>query len=205
MSKNLKMVKQENIKRTILDTACQIILKDGFKGLSVRKITKNIGYSPSIIYHYFKNKEDIINQLNEEGFQKIIDCIKSTERNEEYPQKELEEALRKYIKTALENPKFYLAVMLSDNKEILKSTSVLYEGVSKNNIAFKMLCGNLRRGIEKKIYRDTHVEQTAQVLWTSLFGFIVRLITEGVEEKRADLLTEEYLKFVIGGITNKRD
>jgi len=57
MSKERQIVKQEEIRNLILTTAQQIVGEDGISGLSIRKITNRIDYSPAIIYYYFKDRQ----------------------------------------------------------------------------------------------------------------------------------------------------
>ena len=47
----------------ILDAAMDIINAEGIKELSVRRIAREIDYSPAALYEYFKSKEDIIDAL----------------------------------------------------------------------------------------------------------------------------------------------
>ena len=55
------MVEDEilEVKEKILDTAALIILKDGFYGLSMRKIGKKIGMTGANLYNYYSNKDEI--------------------------------------------------------------------------------------------------------------------------------------------------
>jgi AcrR family transcriptional regulator len=58
----------------ILNAANEIIKEEGIDHLSVRKIANKIEYSPSIIYHYFKDKDDIISHLMKKSYKKITDA-----------------------------------------------------------------------------------------------------------------------------------
>ena len=40
-----------------------MIVKEGFDGLSMQKLAKAANVSPATIYLYFKNREDLLNQL----------------------------------------------------------------------------------------------------------------------------------------------
>jgi len=58
----------ENFKRTVLDTAVQLMREKKEWGLvSVNKIANIIRYTPPNIYHYFKNKDDILFHLCQRG------------------------------------------------------------------------------------------------------------------------------------------
>jgi len=61
--KNTQEKRSEKLKQQILDTALEIGLQEGFEALSIRKITKKMQYSTGIIYHHFKNKQEIIDAI----------------------------------------------------------------------------------------------------------------------------------------------
>ncbi|MDF2922197.1 MAG: transcriptional regulator, TetR family [Paenibacillaceae bacterium] len=84
MSKQRQQRKQEEIRKTILDTARTIIARDGVDGLSIRKLTHAMDYSPAIVYHYFKDKNEIILSLVNEGYGKILAAIAAESRAGEH-------------------------------------------------------------------------------------------------------------------------
>lgn len=58
----------ENFKRKVLDTAVQLMSEKKEWGLvSVNKIANIMRYTPPNIYHYFKNKDDILFHLCQRG------------------------------------------------------------------------------------------------------------------------------------------
>ncbi len=58
----------ENFKKTVLDTAILLMRETKEWGsVSVNKIAKIMRYTPPNIYHYFKNKDDILFQLCQRG------------------------------------------------------------------------------------------------------------------------------------------
>ncbi|SFD48929.1 transcriptional regulator, TetR family [Chitinophaga sp. CF118] len=56
-------VLNEAKKETVRDTALQMIVEEGFKGLSMQKLAKAADISPATIYIYYKDREDLLNQL----------------------------------------------------------------------------------------------------------------------------------------------
>lgn len=58
----------ENFKRRVLDTAAQLMReKKEWGQVSVNKIANIMRYTPPNIYHYFKNKDDILFHLCQKG------------------------------------------------------------------------------------------------------------------------------------------
>jgi len=56
-------IKDENKLVSIREKAIEMIVKEGFDGLSMQKLAKEANISPATIYLYFKNREDLLNQL----------------------------------------------------------------------------------------------------------------------------------------------
>lgn len=46
-----------------MDAALNIAVSDGWNAVSIRKIADAIDYAPPIVYEYFKNKDDLLNEL----------------------------------------------------------------------------------------------------------------------------------------------
>ena len=44
----------------------------GLEKVSIRGITNRMGYLPGIIYHYFNNKDEIIEAILFESYEKIL-------------------------------------------------------------------------------------------------------------------------------------
>ncbi|NML38207.1 TetR/AcrR family transcriptional regulator [Chitinophaga sp. G-6-1-13] len=56
-------VKDEQKAALIQEKAIEMIVHEGFDGLSMHKLAKAVDISVSTIYIYFKNREDLLNQL----------------------------------------------------------------------------------------------------------------------------------------------
>ncbi len=75
MGRERQIKKNEETRKAILDTAVSIGLEEGFNELSIRKITDRLGYSPSIVYHYFKDKQEILNTIHSQTSTELIDAV----------------------------------------------------------------------------------------------------------------------------------
>ena len=56
--------RDENKIEAIYREALQMIVREGFDGLSMQKLARAAGVSPATIYIYFKDKEDLLLQLH---------------------------------------------------------------------------------------------------------------------------------------------
>jgi len=204
LRKKRQMIRQEEIRNKILDAAREIIATEGFAGLSIRKITGKIEYSPAIIYHYFKDKNEIVESLVGEGYGRILAAISSVKPNEAEPEKEMREVFMKYIEAALASPEVYKEFMLNDDPAVLKRTGLLKAGISQTSPSLKILCGNIQRGISLGRLAPCDPELTAQIIWTSTFGLIIKLIMEkDIPKEQVNRLIDQHFAIIFNGILAK--
>src|SRR5260370_7898358 len=59
---------KQALRQTILTTAGELFLEQGYDHFSLRKVAERIGYSPTTIYLYFRDKDDLLFTVVDEGF-----------------------------------------------------------------------------------------------------------------------------------------
>lgn len=178
----------EAMKELIILTAKEIIAREGFDNLSIRKIANKIEYSPSIIYHYFEDKEEIVNAVMRRGYMKIVSAVSISDAENLTPTEKLRKMTRNYIEEALKMPDEFLAAQLNQSPQALKHTSYLYTGASKEKPALMALYKCL-----KDIYKgadEEQIELKSQIIAASTMGVIIKLIIEKDigEEQRQKLI-----------------
>ncbi|AJA46463.1 transcriptional regulator, TetR family [Clostridium pasteurianum DSM 525 = ATCC 6013] len=185
----------------ILISADKIIKGEGLDKLSIRKIASDIEYSPAIIYHYFHDKEEIINTIIKRNYEKIIRTLSSLQVSEYKPEDKIKYSLEKYIQLALEMPEEYKTILLNNSTEVLKHTSLLFEGASVKRKALNILYESLKEIYMDKSLGDNFIELTAQIIWTSTFGLILKLIIEkDIPSEQRKLLIHHHISLMVEGI-----
>jgi AcrR family transcriptional regulator len=191
---------REEKKELILTAAKVIIEEEGMDNLSIRKIANKIEYSPAIIYHYFQDKNEILDYFLREGYKQIVSALGGLQQQEGEPEERLKASLLSFIETALKMSEEYKSVMLNDTEEVLKHTSVFFKGASSERPAIKLLCKFLKENYYKDS-DDDFVELRAQVLWSSIFGLVTRLIIEkNIDDAQRNRLIKHNIEFIINGL-----
>ena len=62
------------IRKMILEASMKLFVDQGFDNVSIRKIADLIEYSPTTVYLYFKDKDEIFYDLHNIGFQKLLEA-----------------------------------------------------------------------------------------------------------------------------------
>ena len=63
-----KIKHREEVRASILEAAREVVLKEGWQALSIRKIAEAIDYSVPVIYDHFINKEALLLEFVTQGF-----------------------------------------------------------------------------------------------------------------------------------------
>lgn len=202
MNKNLKDAKTRLIKDSITKAAKEIIEQDGLDALSIRKLAKNIGYSPAAIYQYYDSKSQIVSAVIKEGYKNIIKSLAGGHSNFNSAEEEIRYKLKNYIKSALENKYYYQAVMLSEEKNILQFTAVLNTDLRKNQSALQILTDLIEKGQKQGEFSNGRAKNIAKTIWTASFGLIIRMIIEGIDEEQ-DKFIENHFQLIFSGIRKR--
>lgn len=76
LSKKVKDILTENMRREISGACERILLRDGLESLTVEKIAKEASVAAGSIYNYFKNKDEIIKAVMENCFLELLEKIR---------------------------------------------------------------------------------------------------------------------------------
>lgn len=73
-SSQFEAIRQEK-RQVILDTALELFAENGFYATSMSMIAKKAGISKGLAYNYFESKNDILEEIVEQGFQEVKDLM----------------------------------------------------------------------------------------------------------------------------------
>lgn len=62
-------------KQLIMDTALELFAENGYHSTSISKIATKASISKGLTYNYFKSKNDILNEIIDQGFNEIYDNL----------------------------------------------------------------------------------------------------------------------------------
>ncbi|HEX2924955.1 MAG TPA: TetR/AcrR family transcriptional regulator [Ruminiclostridium sp.] len=175
---------KEEMQDKILQAARKLMSIEGEQGVSIRKIAGMIEYSPANIYHYFKNKDEIIERIMSDDYRMIMHALSSLQTKEKTPEEKLRESAASYISLAVEMGDSYKNMMKNSSPSVLAHTSVLYKGAAAERPSIAMLCAVLREFPALSGSSEAELEAAAQVIWSVAFGLSMRFIVEKVEEQQ---------------------
>lgn len=158
---------RERTRKRIIDTAMNIVKRDGWESLTMRKIAENIDYTAPMIYEYFKNKEGILLEIGNLGFLRLkIEMLKA-DQLEDSPQTTLKKMWKAYWEFAFADSGLYQLMFAirfrNEEKEIRPKGVEIIGDVVKPVI---------RRLIVQERLFEADVEQKFYACWASIHGLI---------------------------------
>jgi len=100
-------------RRAILEAARQLLVANGYEQFSMRRLACRIGCSPTAIYHYFKDKGDIVRCLCEEVFERYLTGLENLIRPQDDPVACLRRVFLYWVCFGVENPDHYRLVFFT--------------------------------------------------------------------------------------------
>jgi TetR/AcrR family transcriptional regulator, fatty acid metabolism regulator protein len=77
-------------RRQILDAAVRVFARQGFHSTRVSDIADEAGVAYGLVYHYFKSKDEVLNELFSERWSLLLAAIEEADREAASPRSKLE-------------------------------------------------------------------------------------------------------------------
>ena len=190
---------RSELRAETLSAARELIQKEGYAGLTIRKLAQRMECSPMALYSYFSDKQALLIALAQEGFEKVAKRFDSTVHRD--PLIALRKILLDYIAYAEENPFEYRILFLS--VETLGELELTREDLQERNPAFGPLFKCVQTCIKAGVLQgDAFAVST--VLWTGAHGAASLLITaQKFPFGSRRLYAEEVVATILSGVQNR--
>jgi AcrR family transcriptional regulator len=160
---------KQELRQAILAAAGELFLEQGYERFSLRKVAERVGYSPTTIYLYFRDKDDLLFTVVEEGFERFGQQLAAAAESQEDPWERLIALGRAYVAFGLQNPVYY-QLMFMQRADFLMHTPV---GESQPRImSFWVLRQTVQQAIDAGVLRPGDAESYSDVLWALVHGMV---------------------------------
>ena len=177
--KDRRTREREQTKSRILDAAREMFVQDGVEAVTMREIAKRIEYTPTAIYHHFRDKQALIEELCLIDFGALAQVFQKIGRIED-PVDRLRRIGSAYMDYALEHPSHYRFMFMTP-KPLLPTSSLGISDGDPESHAYGVLLETVAEGIKQGRFRPefTDADELAQVLWSGVHGIVSLQIVKG--------------------------
>ena len=173
-SRERREQEKQDLRAAILRAASQLFAEHGYERFSLRQVAETIGYSPTTIYLYFKDKDDLLFAVVDEGFERFGAQLAAAAAGVTDPIARLGALGRAYISFGLQHPIHY-QLMFMQRADFLAGCR---PGEEKPRIdAFRVLQDSIQYGIDAGALRPGDVEAYSDALWALVHGVVALAIS----------------------------
>jgi AcrR family transcriptional regulator len=193
-----KTLGNRNTREILLQTSINLFYQKGCLDTSIREIGDKAGISTSIIYHYFKNKEELLFEIIHNSAEELLQALREIEKKISDPLECLREMVTEHA----------VLFCLKRKKEtkIVDSDRYLLHGKRHEMIVGQQreIYNLYKKKLEELIYKGLLRDIDPTVATFSILGIInssFRWYREGGRLSREEV-AQNILKFVFHGTLN---
>ena len=188
----------EAYKEKILETALDIVSKEGFLSLSMRKISERLAVSATAIYYYYLNKDEIYLGLQTKGFEQLYARFKKIHQKKASPVTKLKNFIEQYLDFGINNPYLYEIMFTLNTPKYADFVGTELEPVAHLEKQTALSVAEISAALLSEIIasnpRLSKMDPSHEVviLWTSLHGVVSLINSRVLQEVETNM--EDFLE-----------
>jgi AcrR family transcriptional regulator len=199
------------LRKNILKAASHEFLERGYENFSLRRVAERIGYTPTTIYLYFRNKDDLLHGTVLEGFQEFDAQIAHVAASHRDPLKRVEALGNFYVQFGMDNPALYRLMFMQrsdlylmprfheDDANAENLSPIDPQGQTPRVLAQELLVQALEEAMKNGSMEKGDAKLKADVLWVGVHGLVSLAISPLISAEYAPMLKEELIRTLIRG------
>lgn len=174
-SKKRRDQQKADLRQEILGAATKLFEEKGYEGFSLRQVAEEIGYTPTTIYLYFKDKDDLLLNVVYEGFKLFGESLEAGYRSSPDPLERFRAVGWSYFDFAMSHPIHY-RLMFMQRGEFLRQKPP--EGYSAIIDSFGVIQRVIAEAIAAGVMRLGDVRTLSTLVWANVHGVVSLLLTQ---------------------------
>ena len=161
------------MREQLVETAARIIATDGLAGLTLRRLTRDVGTSTMAIYTHFGSMDELRHAIRREGFARMGARFRALPPTDD-PVADLARQGWAYWRNAVDNPNLYRAMFMHGGIDDPEA--------SVGETTFDMLVAVVQRCLDAGRFTPAEPRPLAVRLWSMVHGisslYLNQLLTE---------------------------
>ncbi len=190
---------KEEFRAEILEAALGLFSQEGYANFSMRKLAARIEHSPTTIYLYFRDKDDLLFHICENFYATMLREQQEIRKKGASPEQVLKDIIRSYIRYSLARPELYKVVFFS-NPQLYGRPEEFTSRDTMSLRAWINICEVIDECMKSGVIRSMDCATLSIVFWSASHGLISSLIfTRDFPMPDPDVMTEMLLDGLLRG------
>jgi AcrR family transcriptional regulator len=190
--------RETDLRTAVLDAARQLLVREGYRDLSMRDVANAVGCSVSSIYLYFAGKDELVHTLMDEGFDRWYRKQRELADDAGTPLSRLEAVCRAYVEFGLANPEFYEIMFMFHSDRMARYPKDLFRRARRN---LELMAELVRAYAPEAVPTPDDARIRATALWATLHGIVSTIISDrldrGIDRTR---YVEGTIRYALAGV-----
>ena len=189
-------------RRQILDAAIRVFARQGFHNCRVSDIADEAGVAYGLVYHYFKSKDQVLNELFTERWSLLLAAIEAADRQPTAPREKLDQVAGFIIDSYRRDPDLMKVIIVEVTRAV---NSFGRTHLDEIRHAYEMLAKIVADGQSEGAFRSDVSPQFASMLFYGaieqlLSGWIFQLLPGA--DSDYDHARQMVVETICGGLEN---
>jgi len=163
-------------RRTILDSAIRVFARQGYHATRVADIADEAGVAYGLVYHYFKSKDEVLNEVFTERWSLLLAAIEEADREQPTPRDKLAAVATFIVESYRYDPDLMKVIIVEVTRA---ANSFGRTHLPEINRAYEMIAKIVSDGQAAGAFRDD-VDPLFASMW--FYGAIEQLLSGWVFE-----------------------
>jgi AcrR family transcriptional regulator len=174
-SKKRREAQKADLRQSILEAGVKLFEEKGYEGFSLRQVAEEVGYTPTTIYLYFKDKDDLLLNVVYEGFKLFGESLEQGYQCSDDVLERFRAVGWGYFNFAMTHPVHY-RLMFMQRGEFLRQKPP--EGYSAIIDSFGVIQRVIAEGMAAGVMRQGDVRTISTLVWANVHGVVSLLLTQ---------------------------
>jgi AcrR family transcriptional regulator len=172
-SRQRREQEKQDVRQAILDAAAELFREQGYERFSLRQVAERIGYSPTTIYLYFTDKDDLLFTVADVGFTRFGEQLLAAATSTADPIERLRAMGRAYIDFGIQNPAYYQLMFMQRIDFLMAKRDGEY---TPRIDSFGILQQAVRDAVDAGAVQPGDAALYADALWALVHGIVAMAI-----------------------------
>lgn len=176
----MDMTEGNSLKDRIVKAARKVLLSEGYRNFSLRKIAREIDVSATSIYLHFENKDDLVHTLMEEAIERLNTELQKAADQGNSPIEKLEALAYQYVQFAQKYPREYQVIYLTSSEEMTRYPKEKFRKARKG---YEIVIDVLEQGVEEGLIVEEKPRLAAYTFWAQLHGVMSVVLSKRLDTR----------------------